>query len=151
MYLRKHFYLVIILLSTLVGFGCSDVEKKDQNILKKEVIAVHDEVMPHLQTLEEYKEKLHKIEEALVNGDTSNSAPVVSKIQDMTKELGRSSEAMMNWMRSYQHQLPEDMEHTAVMEYLNEEKVKINEVKDRILNSMNAADSLIKELDETED
>lgn len=135
---------ILLVISLILAFACDDTDKKEEQSLKKSVLEIHDEVMPQMQVLEQMKEKLLQIEAELVDDNTEDHADEVAQIQNMAKELTRSGEAMMTWMREYEPQIPEDMEHEQAMTYLESEKEKIESVRTLIQGSIAAADSLIK-------
>lgn len=100
--------------------------------LYKEVMAIHDAVMPETATI-------HKLKKALKAAqDDSNEKMVLDHI----KQLNDADEAMMSWMAAFK--TPEDT--TAAKAYLVEEKVKIQAVSDLMAKSILSSNHLLDSL-----
>lgn len=121
----------IILFLCLVGLFTSCTDK---STLEKEVMAIHDEVMPKLGELNMDKKGL----EIILKNTTDESVKIT--LQDAITALERADEGMMDWMAEYK--LP--IETTTQKAYLNKEMIRITKVKTDMLESMKNA-KLLKE------
>ena len=102
--------------------------------LETEVIAIHDEVMPKTNDI-------HKLKKELKNRleDTQDSTVIF----DLIKELDDADEFMMVWMDQYQKvDMAKDTSEN--MSYLRDQKVKIIEVKEAMLNSIKNTEEYLK-------
>jgi hypothetical protein len=100
--------------------------------LYKEVMAIHDAVMPEMTTIHNLKKALKAAQ------DDSNTKIVLDHI----KLLNDADEAMMTWMADFK--TPEDT--TAAKAYLTEEKVKIQAVSDLMAKSILSSNKLLDSL-----
>ncbi len=125
----------LIFLFLLIFSACKEKQKSaetEQNQLYKEVMAIHDQVMPEITTIHNLKKDLKAIEKP----ETKDI------ILQQVKELNDADEAMMTWMAAFK--VPEDK--TQEEAYLLLEKEKIKQVSDLMYASMDRAKKLIDSL-----
>lgn len=132
--------LLILFIPLLFLFSCTDDQVKIEK-LTEEVIAIHDEVMPKNIDINRVKRRLK-----IITQDTTLSEASQQKIQDQILQLTKADQAMTTWMAEYKPP-SKDMSFDAAMKMLNEEKVKITEVKDLMLSSLQNGQNLLKEVD----
>lgn len=94
-------------------------------MLYTDVMKVHDEVMPVMEEIQEYK--------------TEMELELDERADYILKELEKADEAMMVWMREFK--VPESMPKEERQTYLESEKIKIENVKTMILNSIEMAEA----------
>ena len=117
-------------------------EEEGQQELYDEVMAVHDEVMPKMQDIMNLKEQIRgKIER--LSQQTGTEAEV-EQLDQMINRLDEADEAMMNWMRNFKRDY-EGMSEEEVINYLEEEKEKITEVRQEMLNTIEEAQGVLEE------
>ena len=121
----------LILFLCLVGLITSCKEK---STLEKEVMAIHDEVMPKLGELNKDRKVLQSI---LIS---SNDETVKATLLEAISALEKADDGMMDWMAEWK--VPS--EPTAQEAYLKKEMVRITQVKTDMLESMKNA-KLLKE------
>lgn len=104
-----------------------DGESLDEatELLYADVMRVHDEVMPKMEEIQEYK--------------TEMELELDEKADYILKELEKADEAMMVWMREFK--TPESLPQEERQTYLESEKIKIENVKTMMLNSLEMAKS----------
>lgn len=104
--------------------SCKDAVKteKEESPLYKEVMEIHDAVMPEMSTIHAIKRDLKAIE-------TDRTKDL---ILSNVKALDDADEAMMTWMAAFK--LP--TEKSIEKEYLEAEKVKISQVSDLMYKSI---------------
>jgi len=100
--------------------------------LYKEVMAIHDAVMPEMTTIHNLKKALKAAQ------DDSNKEMVLAHII----KLNEADEAMMSWMAAFK--TPQDT--ATINAYLNDEKIKIQAVSDLMLNSILSSNKLLDSL-----
>ena len=103
-----------------------------QDSLFKEIMVIHDEVMPLTSTLVKRKdilEKSEKTDESTVN---------------LIQQLETAEEAMWDWMYSIKRpeQFRDTLNHNQIMEYLKTEYNSISEVKILMLNASNDSNQI---------
>ncbi len=129
-----------IFLFSLTMFACVNNKSKIK-ALEKEVIAIHDEVMPKGININRVQRALKKIAK-----DTTLNESVLNDIRDQVKELSDADDAMTQWMAEYKAPAKDDTYEIA-MDHLNQEKVKIITVKELMLTSLANGQKLLKELE----
>ncbi|NAS32513.1 hypothetical protein GTQ40_16140 [Flavobacteriaceae bacterium R38] len=106
----------------------------------QKVIAVHDEVMPKMSTINSLVVQLKKVPDSLQNEEYTAAI----------KKLETSHESMMDWMRGFSSRFDSDeiIKGKALSEekqqWLDEEEVKVEALKKLINESIEKAESLLK-------
>ncbi len=125
---------VLMACVALVMAACSNpkLEKIDQ--LKKEAIAVHDEVMPRMGEIHDLQMKLKALRKNYTSDTTQMAQEVDAQLRDKAEELEIANEAMMDWMADYVVDFEKTaLEDSAVVYYtkqisaIEDVKLKMNE------------------------
>ena len=123
------FYTVILMLFlSFSGAYAQDVE-----LLKKEVMEVHDIAMAKMTHMHELKLGLQAMEKS--KGVTVPTTKAIDDLQSAHK-------GMMQWMRQYKPPQATDAPEAAIS-YLEDEMVKIQQVSDAINSSIAEAEKLL--------
>ena len=127
---------IITLLSIIISsifFSCENENKVENK--RKEVFAIHDEIMPEMGNLmklkRETKAKIHLLDSIGIKTD-------LDKLNTIIQKLDEADEAMMEWMRNFKDPTEETSE-TEALGYLEEELKKIKEVKKKFNSSSEQA------------
>lgn len=111
----------------------SNEQNNEQLSLNEKVMAVHDEVMPKMTVFSRLKDSLTSLlENKNVKADST-------KVNNLTSELSRAHEDMMEWMRNW-----EDSQDSS---YLLKELDKIKRVKKNTLTSIKQARKYLRDYD----
>ncbi|WP_205499893.1 hypothetical protein [Rufibacter psychrotolerans] len=129
--------LLCLLALALAGAACSPSPQKEAELLQQEVLALHDSAMAQMGTLYSSRKELAYLRDSAGVGQDSAARQSLSR---GITGLEQSDEAMMQWMRAYRN--PEDKQPQEARAYLQQEKVKIEKVRDAIAQSLRTADSL---------
>lgn len=108
-------------------------------------MAVHDEVMPQMGHIYVLLDSLQNMVTVMQADTVSVDTALVSAMQIAAQQLAMADEAMMDWMRNYKKP-SQDMPEEQQVAYLEAEKVKVNEVKDKMLMSITEAEALLRQL-----
>ena len=119
-----------------------DHQAEDQ--LHEEVMAIHDEVMPKMGEINKLSRELKKVAESSSNYDEN----VKSMASNAIQQLEQADEGMMGWMEAYQAPAKKrgEMDHAAIMQYLDAEKQKIGTVKVQMLESIQVGNAVLSEI-----
>jgi len=123
-----------ILFSIVLLFSCS--EKKQGNTqeqLMEGVMAVHDEVMPKMGDIMKYKKQI-----------SEKNQDAISKLQQVSDDLDASHEQMMNWMHGFNTDF-EGMKEEEIFKYLQDEKVKIEQVGQQAESTLKEAIAILQQ------
>lgn len=128
--------LPVLSLITLLVWGCGE-KSQDNQALYDEVMKVHDEVMPKMNDIYKLKEELKK-----QIADTPGLVEEKKKaIESTILKLDSASESMMVWMRNF-NPLPDSLGEEKAREYLEDQKVKVEKVKEDMLQAIEEAGAL---------
>jgi hypothetical protein len=122
--------------------GCAPSTQQaneDPATLEKEVMAIHDEIMPRMGEIEQMMEDL--------GSELSNAAiePAVrQEIVTAMEGLALGDSLMWDWM--YQYKVPEDAPADTMLSYLKAEMQRIEVVREQLLSSMEHADRILQKL-----
>ncbi|GGW46703.1 hypothetical protein [Arenibacter certesii] len=131
-------FLVLTVLTTL-SYSCK--EAKQDTSQMKEVLAIHDEVMPKMGTIGNL---ISELDEEITKSDTAES---YTKARQDLKDAHKS---MMDWMRNFGDRFDgeEIMKGKTLTEekqqWLNEEEEKVKVLRDQINSSIKNAEELLK-------
>lgn len=109
--------------------------------LKEEVIAIHDEVMPHMGKLKSLQKDLIEKAEQLASQDSLIQADQILVLRNTATELDVAYEGMFVWMRQFEPDQGE-MTEDEFYNYLQEQKVLIEQVKQDVNESLEKAENL---------
>jgi len=151
MYFSLGYFKRVVLLCGMVGMciamsctGKSSETQKMQQDLKKEVISIHDEVMPKMREIGELKEQLDAIEDKFVESNNEEVTQKVSELRKIVGQLEEAEHAMRDWMQDFKISFPEETPSSEVVEYYEAEKAKIESVKVSMNTSIDTAESFIE-------
>lgn len=136
--LRTFNLLLVGVFAAICTFSCEkpiEFSKKQlsaQDSLFKEIMIIHDEVMPLTSTLVKRKDILEKSK----NTDETTLL--------LIKQLETAEEAMWDWMYSIKRpdQFRDTLNHEQIMNYLNLELNSISEVKTLMINASNDSNQI---------
>jgi len=145
-YLRSLAGLLVLIALVGIGLGsCDNGHKEVEQKLKKEVIDIHDEIMPRMREIVELKERLQLLQDNLTENNANEAtAEKVTQLRQIQSDLNDAENSMRTWMREFKLTLPEDTPHERVMEYYEDEKSDISQVKENMLSSIEAARTFIE-------
>ena len=134
---------VVFLLSILfASYSCKNEKKEAESPTQMErVMAIHDEVMPKMGTLAKYTAELK------AKVDTTEMG---KEYEIAMKELQNANKSMMDWMMGFGNRFDSDEILNGKelseqkKEWLDEEEIKVNQLKEEINTSLKKAESLLE-------
>ncbi|PXX31541.1 hypothetical protein C7972_101378 [Arenibacter sp. ARW7G5Y1] len=130
------------MLSVLIAVAYSCKDQNNDNSQMKNVMAIHDEVMPKMGTIGKL---VSQLDEKITN-DASSDDYVAAR-----EELKVAHKAMMDWMKGFGDRFDGDeiLNGKALTEekqkWLDEEESKVKALKDQINSSIGQAEELLKD------
>lgn len=109
--------------------------------LKEEVIAIHDEVMPHMEKLKSLQKQFTEKAEQLAVEDSAAQQDQILDLRNTSDELGEAYDGMFGWMRQFEPERDERTEEE-FNAYLKEQKVLVEKVKQDINKALEKANNL---------
>ena len=149
---KKRLSIFSFFLLFLLHFACSsesespkEPELSERELLYKQVMEVHDAVMPKMSDLNRIKRQLKdKLEENAVT-----DKEMKSQMNLNIDELIAAENSMMDWMKAFKVPKKDDPDKEVIV-YLNEEKLKIERVSDQMLSSLQNGTKLLAKLAKSE-
>ena len=130
--------------------ACQNEEQAKVETLEKEVMMIHDAVMPkmgELVTLEGSISKKITHLDSLLQITPNDTALQQSLKQSLTlaSQLKKADEGMMDWMHKYKGDSLKKLPPSQAIQAFTQEKIKIEQVSDDMLKSMEEAQNFIKQ------
>lgn len=134
----KKLFLLVTMASLTLTISCKEEKEFPQ---MKEVMAVHDEVMPKMGQLGKLVGELKGME--------NDSTEIGKQYMDARIDLQDANQAMMDWMQGFGSRFtPDEIMKGAELseqkrQWLDEEKDKVRAVKEHINSSIENAQRLL--------
>lgn len=133
-------YMAVLIAVVLMGTACEPSAQNQAKTLHEEVMALHDSSMAKMGDLYTHRKELLRLQDSLPAADSARQRGVrygVSKLLE-------ADEHMMQWMRAYR--IPDLQKPKEALLYLQDEREKIQKVRQEIEQSLKVADSLAAQL-----
>ncbi len=117
------YFAVSVLLFT--GFSCGE-NKQEQQALYDKVMSMHDEIMPKMDDLMRFKRQIREKLKVLAEDSVANTDEIAA-LRKSLEDLDNAHDGMMDWMHKFNRNF-EDMTKEEIMNYLNGEFEKIENV-----------------------
>lgn len=140
--------ILIFLLTAFTFSACN--QKTDQVAeLEKEVLGIHDEVMPQMGEIMDLKKgltkEIAKLDSLQQEGASSTTlAQERQQALDLTSRLSRADSLMMGWMYEYKGDSAKALPANEALEYFRLEKDKIVTVQEATNRSIQEAREFLK-------
>jgi hypothetical protein len=139
---------LIVSAITMAILGSCGQDKAAVEQAEKEVFVIHDEVMPKIGQLMEYKEALSK---EITSLDSLLKIKSIDSLQKRKEEalalsssLQDADKGMMDWMHDYNGDSLKTLSGDEALKAMNAEKAKIGAVRDKMLESMGKTAQFLK-------
>lgn len=123
----------------LVMAACTNPKLEKIEQLKKEAIAVHDEVMPRMGEIHDLQLKLKALRKDYASDTTQMAQEVDAQLRDKVEELEIANEAMMDWMADYVVDFEKDAPEDSAVVYYTKQISAIEDVKLKMNESIEDA------------
>ncbi len=133
-------YILLSCLTCLIFIvSCSDQNKEDEEKLKEDVMAVHNDIMPKMSDLNDLKRNLKVYKDQIPDENFAKKDSIINSILILSK----ANDNMMNWMAQWKYPDP-DLSHEQEMKYLTAQKDSVKSVSDDVYMSIAVAGALLK-------
>lgn len=116
--------------------ACGPSKKQKEDRLRSEVMAIHDEVMPRTEEMYRLRKRLQAMADSLLKQDMTDTL-LRHEIERLIFKLRKADDSMMSWMHNYNGGSGL-YDHNEVMRYLENEKLKIEAVRQAILEAVDS-------------
>ena len=128
---------ILFILPMLLILSCDQQEKAEIDALRKEVMDVHDEVMPRMGEMIKIRKALMEKAQESVDSTT---------LLNLSNNIDIAHEEMMQWMRNYEPGFTGSNDE--VRKYLLEQKTAIQQVREKMIGSLNSGADALKGIDQ---
>jgi hypothetical protein len=139
---------IIVSAITMVILGSCGQDKAAVEQAEKEVFVIHDEIMPQMGQLMEYKQTLSQEITALDSLLKIKTIDSLQKRKDdalaLSVSLEEADKGMMNWMHDYNGDSLKTLSGDEALKAMNAEKTKISAVRDKMKEGMEKAAQFLK-------
>lgn len=139
---------LIIIAITMAIFSSCGQDKAAVEQAEKEVFVIHDEIMPQMGQLMEYKQTLSQEITALDSLLKIKTIDSLQKRKDdalaLSVSLEEADKGMMNWMHDYNGDSLKTLSGDEALKAMNAEKTKISAVRDKMKEGMEKAAQFLK-------
>lgn len=134
----KYIFKTIFLLILVMQFACNSEKIEETKLLRDEVIAIHDEVMPLMGELRSFKKEIKIKADSLLEQDSAANAEKIHELRSLENQLEKAFEGMFVWMRQYR--IPdENLDKKEVIDYLTGQKILVEKVNKDIKEALKSA------------
>ncbi|AEI46577.1 hypothetical protein [Runella slithyformis] len=140
----------LLLSGILFAFACQNEEQTQISTLERDVMTIHDAVMPKMSELVALESTLRKHIAhtdsllTLLPGDTTLQQ-VLEHSRLLSVQLQKADAGMMNWMRHYKGDSLKKLPTSQAIQALTQEKIKIEQVSDDMLKSIEETQNFLKQ------
>lgn len=131
------------LLGVMMFCTACDSQKKENEQLHSQIIAVHDEVMPIMGDLKSLQNDFQERAEALYMKDKLGYEEEIASLRETAAELDEAYNGMFVWMRQFETE-HEGMKDKEITVYLLDQKEKVEKVNEDIKNVLEKAEKIKK-------
>ena len=119
--------------------GCKNENKENESAINKEIMVVHDEIMPKMSEINRIKRQLGRYKESISDENAESKDSIINTILMLSKV----EDGMNDWMENYKYPNP-DITHDAMMTYLTGQRDSIKHLSDDIYMSIAVANGFLK-------
>lgn len=148
--MKQYLYLVVVMILGLAACRGSGADKTAQKsgavtLLEQKVIAIHDEAMEKMGTIEKLNKRIDQTiakldQEEMLDEALANEA---DKLQEF---LRNANKGMMDWMKAYKAPSMSKMSDSKATKYLTEEQQKIEKVGEMIQKAIQDGEDFLEKL-----
>ena len=142
--IRSIFFAFVASLILLTGCGDGEKEKqlKERIELRDKVWAIHDEVMPKMDAIHSAHKELDVVLQELLKDSVLREQFPTHIVEEANEKLDNAHNEMMGWMRAFKYP-KDDVAQKVAMDYLMNEKTKIEKVAELTNSSIAEADEIV--------
>lgn len=142
----KKYTFLLFSVAYLFFFSACDSEPKEKTPsereqLYKEVMEIHDAVMPKMADLNRLKRNL----KAQIKADSTISDSIKTLVNVQLGKLSAAEDGMTDWMRDFKAPKKSDPDEK-IIAYLKTEKINISRVSDLMLENLKNGKALLDQL-----
>jgi hypothetical protein len=121
-----------------------DIERATVWLRHAHILAIHDHCMPLMGDLVENRAALGRLADSLRKSGTPKNT--LDSIAALRVALQQADDDMMQWMRTYKHDVPKQkIAFSVAMQYLGEEYRRVSAVDSSMVGNIRSAKTLLKQ------
>ena len=141
---------LLLISGVFLATACQNEEQAQVETLEKEVMMIHDAVMPkmgELVALENAIRKQISQTDSLLKITPNDSAlqQLLEQSIHLSSQLKQADDAMMDWMHNYRGDSLRKLLPSQAIQAFTQEKIKIEQVSDDMLKSIEETQNFLKQ------
>jgi hypothetical protein len=140
---RKNIFAPIftLFICALCSFniGCTNENKESESKLNKDIMAVHEEIMPKMSEINRLKRQLGRYKDSV----SDDNAEMKDSLINTILMLSKMEDGMSDWMEHYRYPNP-DISHDEMIKYLTGQRDTVKHLSDDIFMSIAVANGFLK-------
>lgn len=141
---------LLLISGVVLVSACQNKEQAQVEKLEKEVMMIHDAVMPkmgELVALESAISTKITLTDSLLQITPNDSSlnRTLRQSLDLASQLKKADEGMMSWMHEYKGDSLKKLPTPQAIQAFTQEKIKIEQVSDDMLKSMEQTQNFLKQ------
>jgi pyridoxal/pyridoxine/pyridoxamine kinase len=140
----------LVMIGVLLTTACQNREQTQINILEKDVMMIHDAVMPKMGELVVLENAIRRqitqtdsLPKITPNHSALNQLPEQSI--RLSSQLKQADDAIMNWMHHYRGDSLRQLLPSQAIQAFTQEKIKIEQVSDDMLKRIEETQNFLKQ------
>ena len=135
--------IIGFLLVVMVFCNACNSQKKENERLQSQIIAVHDEVMPIMGDIKSLQNDFQARAETLYMEDKLGYQEEIASLKETAEDLDEAYNEMFVWMRQFETE-HKGMKEKEITAYLLDQKEKVEKVNEDIKNVLEKAEEIKK-------
>ena len=133
--------MAALFVCALVAFtiGCNNQHKESESKLNRDIMAVHEDVMPKMAEVNRLKRQLSQFKDATPDENAEMKDSLINTILMLSK----MEDNMSDWMDNYKYPNP-DVTHEQMLTYLSGQRDTVKHLSDDIYMSIAIANGFLK-------
>ena len=123
--------------------ACTNPKEKEKKELEEKVMAVHDEVMPKMGSIQSLQETLKQMIETAAQDTVMVDSAFIAAAKAQHTELEEAHNAMMDWMAGYTPPSNEQSVDDAVS-YLREQEQSVSAMAEKMKSAIANAEKFVE-------
>lgn len=140
----------LLLIGVWLATACQNEEQTQLDTLEKDVMMIHDAVMPKMGELVALENNIHR---QIVQTDsllkiTPNDSALQKLLEQsiqLSIQLKKADDTMMDWMHRYRGDSLKKLLPSQAIQAFTQEKIKIEQVSDDMLKSIEETQNFLKQ------
>jgi hypothetical protein len=136
---KTNIFALIFSALFVLTIGCNNDNKESESAINKEIMVVHEDIMPKMSEINRLKRQLGRYKDSV----SEENAEMKDSLINTILMLSKMEDGMSDWMNNYKYPNP-DLSHDAMIKYLTGQRDTVKHLSDDIYMSIAVANGFMK-------